>query len=182
MISAESPTRVAASARAADTVVLPTPPFPATMVTRGAVKNCAGSTCSLRRLRLRTLASRRVALAVLFLCVGGMSAVVQSALAAGAGAATGCERDGCVHALEVSGLIDPIIIRFVDDEVAEAEATPGVVGVVLELDSPGVVVDDATFQDFVDGLVNADVPVSAWVGTGGEASGGGAGAKAGLAT
>ena len=39
----------AATARAAVTAVLPTPPFPATMSTPDAVRNCAGSTLSLRR-------------------------------------------------------------------------------------------------------------------------------------
>src|SRR4051794_32508573 len=44
MTSTDSPVRAAARASAAVTVVLPTPPFPATMTTRDAAKNCAGST------------------------------------------------------------------------------------------------------------------------------------------
>ena len=44
MMSDESPSRAAARARVAETVVLPTPPLPATMTRRDAAKNCAGST------------------------------------------------------------------------------------------------------------------------------------------
>src|SRR3954451_22815279 len=63
MIRAESPASAAARASAALTVVLPTPPFPATMTTRDAAKNWAGSTLFppffLRRNVSRTLPSRR---------------------------------------------------------------------------------------------------------------------------
>src|SRR3954454_936296 len=63
MISVESPASAAARASAALTVVLPTPPFPATMTTRDAAKNWAGSTLFppffLRRNVSRTLPSRR---------------------------------------------------------------------------------------------------------------------------
>jgi len=44
MINVDRPVRDAARASAAVTVVLPTPPFPATMTSRDAAKNCAGST------------------------------------------------------------------------------------------------------------------------------------------
>ncbi len=45
---------------------------------------------------------------------------------------------------------------------------------MLELDSPGVVVTDADFNRFAARLVDSKVPVSAWVGTGSQASGGAA--------
>ena len=116
---------------------------------------------------MRTLASRRVALALVLMAVGAMSF-----LAGSAGAQSTCEENGCVRAIEVSGLIDPVIVRFVDESLTDAEATPGVVAVVLELDSPGVVVSDEEFQQFVERIVDSPIPVSAWVGTGSEARGG----------
>jgi membrane-bound serine protease (ClpP class) len=99
----------------------------------------------------------------------GAAALVSSP----AGAATDpCARHGCIRALSVTGLIDPIVVRFVDEAVDEANATPNIVGVVLELDSPGSVVSDAELNRFAARLVDSKVPVSAWVGTGSQASGG----------
>lgn len=95
-------------------------------------------------------------------------------LAPEASAADRCVEDGCVRALQISGLIDPIVVSFVDQAVSEAEATPGMVGVVLQLDSEGLAIDDADFVRFAHRLTTSAVPVSIWVGTGSEALGGAA--------
>ena len=124
---------------------------------------------------MRTLASRRVALAVLLAAVGCGLLAATPLLSTPASAATDlCAKSGCVRALSVTGLIDPIVVRFVDEAVREAQQTPHTVGVVLELDSPGVVVSDADFNRFAATLVDSTVPVSAWVGTGSQATGGAA--------
>ena len=102
------------------------------------------------------------------------AAAFGAASAAPASAADRCVEVGCVRAVQVTGLIDPIIIDFVSRTVGEANATPGTVGVVLQLDSEGVAVEDAVFTRFVNGLVSSAVPVSAWVGTDSDALGGSA--------
>ncbi|HKY13484.1 MAG TPA: NfeD family protein [Microthrixaceae bacterium] len=124
---------------------------------------------------MRTLASRRLRLALALGTVG--LSLLAAAVAPGAGPAgaqTDCSEHGCVRALEVSGLIDPIMVEFVGDAVEKAAVTPDTVGIVLQLDSPGVVIPDDEFNAFVDLLVDSEVPVSAWVGTGSEARGGAA--------
>jgi len=67
--------------------------------------------------------------------------------------------------LRVSGLIDPVVIEFVQREVDAVRAKDGYVATVLELDSDGSAVDDAELTRFVRRLRHAQVPVSAWVGT-----------------
>jgi membrane-bound serine protease (ClpP class) len=112
---------------------------------------------------------------VVLVAIGTGVLAASTLLSGTAGAATDrCAKHGCVVALDVSGLIDPIVVRFVDDAVAQAQQNPHIVGVVLELDSAGVVVSDAEFNRFAARLVDSRVPVSAWVGTGSQASGGAA--------
>jgi membrane-bound serine protease (ClpP class) len=96
------------------------------------------------------------------------------AMAPSVGAQRGCGEDGCVRVLRISGLIDPIIVEFVEQSVIDVEATEGYVGVVLEIDSDGSVISDAELERFVAGLQTASVPVSAWIGTGSQARGGAA--------
>jgi len=88
-----------------------------------------------------------------------------------AAASTDCVANGCVRALQVAGLIDPIVSDFLLSNVAEANATPGTIGVVLELNSDGVVLDDAEFTVLARRLVDSVVPVTAWIGTGSVALG-----------
>lgn len=117
---------------------------------------------------MRRLASR--------LAAASIGAVVLLILAAPtAGAARGCaDDDGCLRVLRLSGLIDPVIVEFVEQSIIDVEATEGYVGVVLEIDSTGSVVSDAELERFVVGLRTASVPVSAWIGTGAQARGGAA--------
>jgi len=123
---------------------------------------------------MRRLASSLVRSFTVVLLVASVGAGFMAMNAPGASAADRCVEVGCVRALQVSGLIDPIVIDFVTRSVAEANATPGTIGVVLQMDSEGVAVDDATFERFVNRLVASRVPVSVWVGTGSSALGGSA--------
>lgn len=86
-----------------------------------------------------------------------------------------CGEKGCARVLEVSGLIDPVMVDFVESGVAEAQRVAGVRAVVLTLNSPGVVVDDDRFVRFAEALRRSTVPVTVWVGpSGSEALGGAA--------
>ena len=129
---------------------------------------------------MRTLAKRlRATVAALGLLTGLVGGLVATAAPAGAGTDvaqrdTYCVENGCVRVLQVAGLVDPILADFVERGVDEANATPGFVGVVLELDSDGVVLDARPFADFARRLTESRVPVTAWVGTGAVARGGAA--------
>ena len=70
---------------------------------------------------------------------------------------------GEVDVIEVSGLIDRVVADFVTRAVDDAERS-GVEALVIQLDSAGVVVDDARFDALVSRLERAAVPVAVWVG------------------
>lgn len=123
---------------------------------------------------MRRLASSLMRPVGVVLVAAASLAALGAVVAVPASAEDRCVEVGCVRAVQVTGLIDPIIIDFVSRTVKEANSTPGTVGVVLQLDSEGVAVDDAVFTRFVDGLVSSAVPVTAWVGTDSQALGGSA--------
>jgi len=83
------------------------------------------------------------------------------------------EPRGAVRVLKVSGLIDPILASFVEDEVAGAAGTD-VVAVVLQVNSDGAVVDDDRLDELAQAIRSSAVPVAAWVGPSGSAAEGGA--------
>lgn len=85
----------------------------------------------------------------------------------------GCP-NGCVRVYDVSGLIDPVVVAFLEEGITEAETTPGTIGVVLELNSDGVVVSDERFARLARRLRRSTVPVSAWIGPSGATARGGA--------
>src|SRR5947208_11966559 len=103
MINVDSPDRAAMRARAAVTVVLPTPPFPATMARRAAVANPRGS-----KVPLRGVVIRRLVAALLVL--GGMASLAGRAGAAAPFATTSPRAR--LDVLQVSGLIDPVEVDF----------------------------------------------------------------------
>jgi len=121
---------------------------------------------------LRTLARRpghivvpRIAVA-LFVAVGALTVLV----AAGADSA-GAQETRCdeVRVAEVSGLLDPVLVDFVEHTVLEADAC-GAVAVVLQLDSPGAVVSEERLGRLVATIEGAEVPVTVWVGPAGAAA------------
>jgi membrane-bound serine protease (ClpP class) len=70
---------------------------------------------------------------------------------------------------EVSGLLDPVLVDFVEETVTDADDC-GAVAVVLQLDSPGAVVDDERFDALLATIEDAEVPVTVWVGPSGAAA------------
>jgi membrane-bound serine protease (ClpP class) len=91
------------------------------------------------------------------------------ASAATAGDATA----GHVSVIEVSGLLDPVLVEFVEDQVDQAERD-GAVALVLQLNSGGAVVDDDRLDALASRIEAADVPVAVWVGPSGSRARGGA--------
>jgi len=78
---------------------------------------------------------------------------------------------GVVDVLEVSGLIDPIQANSIEKRLAKAEAD-GALGFVIQLNSTGVVVNDARFAEVIERLEESPVNVGVWVGQSGNSSSG----------
>jgi len=93
---------------------------------------------------------------------------IGSALLLAGDPAAGQAPEACdeVRVTEVSGLLDPVLVDFVEEAVADADAC-GAVAVVLQLDSSGAVVDDDRFDQLLDRIDAAEVPVTVWVGPSG---------------
>ena len=68
--------------------------------------------------------------------------------------------------VKVSGLLDPVLVDFVEQSVADAEAE-GATALILQTNSTGVVVSDADFAALLDRIGSASVPVDVWVGPSG---------------
>jgi membrane-bound serine protease (ClpP class) len=71
---------------------------------------------------------------------------------------------GDVAVIQVTGLIDPIIATYLDRAISDAEAD-GDQAVILQVNSPGDVLSDRELDELVARIENADIPVTAWVGT-----------------
>ncbi|MFN0089560.1 MAG: NfeD family protein [Acidimicrobiales bacterium] len=78
-----------------------------------------------------------------------------------------------VMVIEVSGLLDPILVDFVQRSIADAEREQRA-AVVLRLNSPGAVVSDARIVELAQRMRASSVPVSAWVGPSGAKAAGAA--------
>jgi membrane-bound serine protease (ClpP class) len=86
-------------------------------------------------------------------------------------ATTSASDDGLVTVIQVSGYLDPIEVSFIERSVDQAEKDH-VDALVIQLDSPGAVVDAATLDRVVARVRDATVTVGVWVGpSGAEASG-----------
>ena len=76
------------------------------------------------------------------------------------------EEGGHVAVIEVSGLLDEVLVDFVETQIGQAEEE-GAIALVLQLNSAGAVVSDARLQALVDRIESASVPVDVWVGPSG---------------
>ncbi len=93
-------------------------------------------------------------------------AVVTVAFAQGASAQEPADDPGVVDVFEVSGYIDPILVEFIDDAIAQAEQGDSMT-VILQLNSPGSVVSDADLNALAERVTSAEVPVAIWIGPSG---------------
>lgn len=73
---------------------------------------------------------------------------------------------GFVQVIEVSGLLDRVLVDFVETQIGQAE-DDGALALVLQLNSPGAVVNDDRLDQLVERIGSADVPVDVWVGPSG---------------
>lgn len=73
---------------------------------------------------------------------------------------------GFVAVVEVSGLLDRVLVDFVDTQITAAE-DQGAIALVLQLNSSGAVVADERLDALVERIEGAAVPVDVWVGPSG---------------
>jgi membrane-bound serine protease (ClpP class) len=103
----------------------------------------------------------RVALVLAHLAV----LAVLVARPAGAQAAP-ADDPGYVSVIEVSGLLDRVLVDFVETQITRAE-DQGALALVLQLNSGGAVVSDDRLDALVERIEAASVPVDVWVGPSG---------------
>src|SRR5918995_5179202 len=108
----------------------------------------------------RTLLSLAVVLA--------MAATILALTASPVAAQRECDEPGSgpVAVIEVDGLLDPVLVDFVEDQVHAAERACAV-ALVLQLDSGGAVVSDGDLDDLVATMEDSPVPVDVWIGPSG---------------
>jgi membrane-bound serine protease (ClpP class) len=73
---------------------------------------------------------------------------------------------GQVDVLQVSGLIDPILVSSIRDAIDSA-VDDGSQALVLQVNSRGTVVDGDVLDDLIDDIARAEVPIAIWVGPNG---------------
>lgn len=101
-----------------------------------------------------------LALALWVALVGALALAPDALAGEDGGSPTG---NGVVDVIEVSGLLDPVLADFVESRLDRAEEG-GVAAMVLQFDSSGAVVDDATLDRLVDRVRTSPVPIHVWVG------------------
>lgn len=85
-----------------------------------------------------------------------------------------------VDVIEVDGLLDPVLVDFVEQSIADAEAAEDI-ALVLQMNSPGSVVSDEQLTELARAIVDSPVPVAAWIGPSGSQALGGAAEIVGVA-
>src|SRR5215510_9052122 len=117
-MSVSSPLRVAAAASAAVTVVLPTPPLPATITTREVEQNCSKSMPQDATKLPRGHRMRR-----LLVVLGASAMVATAALALGpASPRAGAASRGGIVVVQVEGYFDPPNQDLMLDAISNANA------------------------------------------------------------
>lgn len=93
----------------------------------------------------------------------------------------GAQEAATVDVVEVKGRIDPVVADFIRQAITRADKAKSEV-LVLQLDSPGVLIGRTDFARLVEEIRVSPVPVAIWVGpTGAAAKGATAGMLAGAA-
>jgi len=78
---------------------------------------------------------------------------------------------GYVSVLEVSGLLDRVLVDFIETQIDSAEGN-GAVALVLQLNSKGAVAADDRVDALVERIEASSVPVDVWIGPSGSTAAG----------
>ncbi len=73
---------------------------------------------------------------------------------------------GFAAVVKVSGLLDPVLVDFVETSIRDAEAG-GAVALIMQVNSTGVVVSDDAFVGLLQLMRSSSVPIGVWVGPSG---------------
>ncbi len=109
---------------------------------------------------------RPAALALLLSALlSALSALLPTSAGAGEEAAPrqASTSEELVEVVEVSGLLDPVLVDFVERRIEDANER-GLTALVLRLNSPGAVVSDAEVIELADQISSSEVPIAIWVG------------------
>jgi membrane-bound serine protease (ClpP class) len=104
--------------------------------------------------------------------VGAIAVAAGPAAAPAQASAHAPSQSGCtpgsgpVAVVEVDGLLDRVLVDFIEDQVASANDDCAV-AVVLQLDSGGATVSEGRLDDLVTTIERSDVPVDVWIGPNG---------------
>lgn len=134
----------------------------------------------MRRLSTTTTASRALVVAAALLAVLASLSLLSAAPAAGqddagadgagppgaAACATAGDRGGRISVVTASGLLDPILARFMERSIDAAEDAD-VAWLVFQVNSTGTVIPDARLQDLIERFETSEVPIGMWVGPSG---------------
>lgn len=85
-----------------------------------------------------------------------------------------------IDVIKVNGLLDPIMVDFIERSVGQANAT-GANALVLQVDTGGAVVSDTRITELVDVIASSQVPVDIWIGPSGAEMSGAAAQLVGVA-
>jgi membrane-bound serine protease (ClpP class) len=109
-----------------------------------------------------------VALVLAHLALLGVlvAAPAEADAAAPSGTAQAGTDAGYVSVIEVSGLLDRVLVDFVDTQLDKAERD-GALALVLQLNSSGSVVAEDRLDELVEVIEGSAVPVDVWVGPSG---------------
>lgn len=115
---------------------------------------------------MRRLSAAGAILTLLGLMVGVVATVLPASAQGSTQPAPSTDDAGFVAVVEVDGLLDPVLVAFVKDSIATAEAA-GAVALVLQIDSIDVVISDAELAVLLDTMLAASVRVDVWIGPSG---------------
>jgi membrane-bound serine protease (ClpP class) len=117
----------------------------------------------------------------------GVAAALLGPLGASSGAqesdAPADEQDGqgdYVQVIEVSGLLDPVLVQFVEEQIADADRQ-GATALIIQMNSTGAVVDDADVVALAEAIDEADTQIGVWIGPSGSSARGAAAELVGVA-
>jgi membrane-bound serine protease (ClpP class) len=106
---------------------------------------------------------RRLAIALL-----AAAAVLGVVVLGGGPAAAQADADdpGTVDVLQVSGLVDPIVVNAIDEAIERA-ASDGAQALILQMNSRGAVIGRDEVEALMERIAAAPVPIAIWVGPSG---------------
>lgn len=78
----------------------------------------------------------------------------------------GVGANGFVDVIEVNGLLDPVLVDFIDRSLDESLEL-GARAIVLQMQSEGAAVDDEQLASLAERIADFEIPVSVWIGPAG---------------